>query len=247
MRSIRNALLVGVLLLVGSLPALGQQRPLIRFANEHWLAFVLFDRLELEPASAGQPLAWDMDGWVGKVYDRLWVRSEGDLRTDRREGEMEFQVLYSRLIAPYWDAQIGTRMELALAEGEVRRRFHLAVGLEGLAPYWFEMEPQVFISQDGDISASLLASHDVFITQRLILQGQLEALAALQEVPEWGVGRGLNMVDTSFRLRYEIRREFAPYVGFRWQRLFGGTADIAQNEGEAISQTGLVFGIRVWY
>lgn len=236
-----------MLLLVGGLPALGQQRPLIRFANEHWLTFILFDRLEMEPASAGNPLAWDMDGWAGKVYDRLWVRSEGELRTDRREGDVEFQALYSRLIAPYWDAQVGARVELALAEGEVRRRVHLAVGLEGLAPYWFELEPQLSVSQDGDISASLLASHDVFITQRLILQGQLETLAALQEVPEWGVGSGLNFVDASLRLRYEIRREFAPYVGFRWQRFLGPTADLVRDEGEPVSLSRLVFGLRVWY
>ncbi len=248
MRSIRKGYVLGlVFLLLGTVQAWGQSKPLIRFANEHWLTFILFDQLEMGPSFEGRPLAWNMDSWAGKVYNRIWIRSEGELRTDRREGEMEFQALYSRLISPYWDAQIGARMDVAFNETETRQRFHLAVGFEGLAPYWFELEPTLFLSQNGEISASLVASYDVFITQRLILQPELETFVAVQEVPDWGIGKGLNWVTLSWRLRYEIRREFAPYIGYQWHRFMGQTADLVQQEGESIRTSGFVFGIRVWY
>ncbi len=247
MKSIPKLLLIGLVLLTGVLRAQGQSKPLIRFANEHWITYVLFDLLEVQPSLEGRPLTWDMDGWAGKMYDRIWIRSEGDLQTGAKEGEVEFQALYSRVVAPYWDAQIGARVDLAFDRETTRRRFHLAIGMEGLAPYWFEVEPTLFISQDGDISATLVTSHDVFITQRLIFQPRLEAMAAVQEVPEWGVGEGLNALSLSLRLRYEIRRELAPYIGFQWHRFFGQAADFAREEGAMVRSSGLVLGLRFWY
>ncbi|BBM72669.1 hypothetical protein RmaAA338_15340 [Rhodothermus marinus] len=243
---------IGVFLLLAALAVLparqlrAQAQPLVHFMNENTLAFVLFDLLETSPALDGRPLQWDMDAWVGKMYNRLWIRSEGELLTAQRGGEAEFQALYSRVVAPYWDLQVGARFEVAYGE-QTRTRAHLALGLEGLAPYWFELEPILFVSQDGDVSASLVASHDLFVTQRLILQPRLEALVAVQEVPEWGVGRGLNRVDFGLRLRFELVREFAPYIGFNWSRLYGGAADLARAEGEATRTSGFVAGVRLWY
>ncbi len=245
-RWIKLLLLIAV---VAGLPARqvrAQAEPLIRFMNEHTLAFVLFDLLETTPALDGRPLQWDMDAWVGKMYNRLWIRSEGELLTAQRGGEAEFQALYSRVVAPFWDLQFGARLDVAYGD-ETRTRAHLALGLEGLAPYWFELEPTLFVSQNGDVSASLVASYDLFVTQRLILQPRLEALAAVQEVPEWGVGRGLNRLDFGLRLRFELVREFAPYIGFNWGRLYGGAADLARVEGEATRTSGIVAGLRLWY
>ncbi len=121
------------------------------------------------------------------------------------------------------------------------------VGFEGLAPYWFEMEPAVFVSQDGDISARVTTTYDMFVTQRLIAQPRIEVNAAVQEVPEFGVGSGLNDLDLGFRLRYEIRREYAPYIGVSWQRRFAGTADLARLAGATVSDLAAVGGLRVWF
>ncbi|MDQ7041323.1 MAG: copper resistance protein B [Rhodothermus sp.] len=223
-----------------------QPRPLIHFANENTLAFFLFDLLETQPRLEGRPVQWDLDAWVGKMYNRLWIRSEGELLTNQQAGEFELQALYSRVIAPFWDLQIGVRVDVAYGE-ETRTRAHLVFGLEGLAPYWFELEPLFYLSQDGDFAASLVASHDLFVTQRLILQPRLEMLASAQQVAAWGIGRGLNRIDFGLRLRFELAREFAPYIGFNWSRLYGSTADLARAEGEAARTSGIVAGVRLWY
>lgn len=226
--------------------ARAQSQPLMELENEKVYSFVLFDILEAAPILEGGPLAWDMIGSIGKEYNRFWIKSDGDLSTSQRAGEMEFQALYSRLIAPYWEIQAGVRFDVGYAGDETNTRGQLVVGLEGLAPYWFELEPAVFISDQGDVSASLTGTYDLFVTQRLILQPRLDVTVALQEVEPWGVGSGLNSVGLGARLRYEIRREFAPYVGISWTRLTGGTADLARLEGEDANTLSLVVGVRLW-
>ncbi|GIV80374.1 MAG: hypothetical protein KatS3mg050_4768 [Litorilinea sp.] len=249
LNTIRLLALTGVLLLAAGpfRPVEAQNLPRPRFENENIYGFVLFDVFEAAPGLEGSPLAWDMFASIGKEYDRFWIKSDGDLSTSQRGGEMEFQALYSRLIAPYWELQAGARFDVAYSSEQTRRRGHLVVGLEGLAPYWFELEPALFISQDGDVSASLTGSYDLFVTQRLILQPRLDAVAAVQEVKTWGVGKGINSVGLSLRLRYELAREFAPYLGVSWSRLFGGTGDLARAEGEDTRTVGLVFGLRWWH
>jgi copper resistance protein B len=246
MHPIKAFLIITALAMGSALGLWAQDQPPIHFMNENTLAFVLFDLLETAPTQKGRPLQWDMDAWIGKMYNRLWIRGDGELLTGQRGGDVALQALYSRVIAPYWDLQFGVRFDVAYGE-ETRTRAHLALGLEGLAPYWFELEPTLFVSQQGEISASLTASHDLWLTQRLILQSRLEALAAMQEVPEWGIGRGLNRVDFGLRLRFEIMREFAPYIGFNWSRHYGGAADLARAEGEATRTSGFVAGVRLWY
>ncbi len=242
-----HTLLLLPMLVVGLVQQLrAQAQPLIHLMNENTLAFVLFDPLEIALALDGRPVQWDMDAWVGKMYNRLWIRGEGELLTTQRTGEAVFQALYSRVVAPYWDLQFGVRFDVAYGE-QTRTRSHLALGMEGLAPYWFELEPTVFVSQNGDVSASLETSYDLFITQRLVLQPRLEALAALQKVPAWGVGRGLNHVDFGLRLRFELVREFAPYIGFQWSRFYNSAAEMARAEGEAARTSGVVAGVRLWY
>ncbi len=132
-------------------------------------------------------------------------------------------------------------------EGEEHVRVQAVIGLQGLAPYWFELEPSVFVSQDGDVSARLTATYDMFVTQRLIAEPRIEANAALQDVPDFGVGSGLNDLELGFRLRYELRREYAPYLGVNWVRRFAGAADLARQAGEAVSDVSLVGGIRAWF
>ena len=122
----------------------------------------------------------------------------------------------------------------------------LGLGIQGLAPYWFEVEPTVYLSQDGDLSAELVAAYELLFTQRLILEPEVEVGLALQEVPEWGVGSGLNDVTAGLRLRYEISRQFAPYVGLSWMNRFGEAAELAEAEGEESSDLFFVVGTRMW-
>ena len=242
----RFAVAAWVVALLGGLPALSVGQ-LIEFDDEKVFGYALFDILEVAPNVDGRPVDWDFAGWIGKNYTRIWFKSDGNLYNGQeRSGEMEFQALYSRLIAPYWELQAGVRADVADGSGDSRNRTHLVLGVEGLAPYWFEIEPAVFISQDGDLSASLAATYDLFMTQRIIVQPRLDIAAAAQEVPDWGVGSGLNGFGLGLRIRYEIRREFAPYVGVRWTRRTGGSADLARLTGEDTEMVGLVAGLRLW-
>ncbi len=209
--------------------------------------FVLFDQLEYRRTGDANPVGWDLLGWVGGDFTRLWIKSEGEQATVGGGGEVEVQALYGRLVAPYWDLQIGARVDVRYGGGTARARVLAVVGLEGLAPYWFEMEPAVFVSQDGHVSARLTTSYDMFVTQRLIVQPRVEVNAAVQEVPDFGVGQGLNDVNLGIRVRYELRREYAPYVGLEWVRRFAGTADLARQGGESVSDVAVVGGFRVWF
>lgn len=209
--------------------------------------FLLFDQLELASVSGAQPVVWDVEGWWGGDYNRIWLKLEGKRATRGGDGDIEVQGLYSRLIAPYWDFQAGVRYDRKLGPGPGLSRAHLVLGLQGLAPYWFELEPALFISQDGDVSARVTASYDMLLTQRLILQPWVEINLAVQTVKEWGVGSGLSDISVELRLRYELRREFAPYLGVSWFQRVGRTADLARNEGKRVVELAVLGGFRIWF
>ncbi len=210
-------------------------------------SLVLFDLLEYQHTGARNLVTWDMLWWIGGDFTRLWIKSDGEQSTTDGGGHVEVQALFSRLIAPFWELQAGLRLDSRYGSGTDHTRVLAVVGLEGLAPYWFAMEPAVFVSQDGDISARVTTTHDMFVTQRLIAQPRIEVNAAVQEVPEYGVGSGLNDMELGFRLRYEIRREYAPYVGVSWLRRFAGTAGLARLAGDAVSDVAVLGGLRVWF
>ena len=209
--------------------------------------FVLFDQLEQRDIRGAHPVAWDMIGWVGGDFNRFWFKSSGAHATRGGGAEAELEALYGRLVAPFWDLQIGARVDTRVDDGARRTRVSAIAALEGLAPYWFELEPSVSISDRGDISAEFKATYDLFVTQRLIAQPRIDLRAAVQEVRSFGVGSGLNDAALGLRLRYEFRRKLAPYVGINWTRSFAGTADLARAAGERTSTAALVGGIRVWF
>ncbi len=208
-------------------------------------SLILIDQLEYAAGGEGRPVTLDAIGWYGGAYDRLWFRAEGEQLTRESSGEVEGELFYGRLITSYFDALAGARVDQRWGEGGATRA-HLAVGLEGLAPGRFEVAPTLYLSQDGDVSARLEAEYQFLITQRLVATPDVELNAALQEVPEWGVGRGLNDVELGLRLRYEFRREFAPYIGFQWARRVGGSADFARAAGAGAGDGTFVAGVRVW-
>lgn len=215
--------------------------------DNHTYIFLIADRLEYNSISGADPLVWDAQGYIGKDYNKFWFKTEGEALTAEKEGEMEFQGLYSRAITPYFDLQAGLRYDVAYSGTENLSRGFAVVGLQGLAPYFFEVDGSVAISDAGDISASFEAEYDLPITQRLWGQPRLETSVAVQEVEKFGVGSGFNNVQLGFRMRYEIRREFAPYLGISWNRKLGQTANFTRLEGGQVSIFGLVGGVRLWF
>lgn len=209
--------------------------------------FLLAEELEYAPGADDRPVSYDLLGWAGGESRRLWAKAEGEHGTRYGSGHTALQLLYGQLVSPWWDAQLGVKVDAHYGAGRSNTRASLALGLQGLAPGWFEVEPALFVSQDGDVSASLGASYDLLFTQRLVLQPSLETSVALQEVPEFGVGAGLNEVALGLRMRYEIRRELAPYVGATWTNRFGGTADFARTAGAPVRDLELVVGLRLWH
>lgn len=239
-------LVVALLTLAGPVDA--QQPPELELPHMEWgtTAFLLIDQLEVAPTADDRPVALDAAGWWGGAYNRAWFRLEGEQLTTESIGEVEGQLLYGRTVAPFWDALVGVRVDRRWGNG-ADTRAHFAVGLEGLAPYWFELAPTLFVSQDGDLSARLEAEYELLLTQRAVLTPELELNAALTDVPEWEIGAGLNDYELGLRLRYEIRRELAPYAGWVWARRLGKTADIARDAGGEIGESGFVAGLRMWF
>lgn len=209
--------------------------------------YVSFDELEYLPGGAAEPIEYDAQMWIGGDYDRLWLKAQGEQSTLETEGHFEGQALFSRAVSTFWNAQAGLRIDHRYGPGPNDTRGLMAVGMGGLAPYWFEVESFFFVSQDGDVSARLEASYDLFFKQRLALEPELELNAAVQDVPAFGVGSGLNDLELGARVRYEIIRELAPYVGISWTRRFGSTADMARLDGREVSDANFVAGLRWWY
>lgn len=212
--------------------------------------FLLFELLEYRANSAGpDTFEWDLVGWIGGDYHRLWIKTEGALELSRgNRGDTDLQLLYGRLIAPFWDLQLGVRGRQNLGAGfDGNSRSYAVLGLQGLAPYLFEIEPALYLSDSGELSAQLTASFDLLLTQRLVLQPRFEGSWSLQGDERFGSGEGFNDIELGVRLRYEITREFAPYVGFSWTRKFGETARIARGEGEPADVVSFVAGFRIWF
>lgn len=204
---------------------------------------LMIDRLEYRALKGGDGYHWEGEGWIGGDINRLAIKSEGEGDVRGALENAEVQALYSRAIDPWWNLVAGVRHDIRPDP----QRTYATIGIEGLAPYWFEVEGQAFLSTRGDVHLRLEGSYDQRLTQRLILQPAAEVNVALQDVPELGIGSGLSSVEMGLRLRYEFAREFAPYVGVNWERSFGDTARFARAAGDGASATSLVMGIRFWF
>ena len=210
--------------------------------------FFLADILEVQPDGDDSEARWDIESYYGGDFNRIWFKSEGEKSvTTKDDYHMDAQLLYGRFFAKYYDFQIGVRGETTDFVGRNRTRAHAVIGVEGVIPYQFAIEPLLFISQEGDVSARFTATRDLLLTQRLILQGRLETAVAIQDVEEFGIGSGVNNVELGVRLRYEVRREFAPYIGVSWSRSVSETEDLIRSRGEDPSELRFVAGVRLWY
>ncbi len=206
------------------------------------LLTVILDQIETRDAGGDNTLSWVGQGWLGKDLHKIWFKTDGE-RTGGSTDEAELQFLYSKAIARYWDFQLGVRHDFEPSPS----RSWAAIGFKGLAPYFFDMDAAAFIGESGRVALRFEAEYELLFTQRLILTPDIEVNLYGQNDPDVGIGAGLSDLEAGLRLRYEIDRQFAPYIGVNWSRLFGNTADFARIAGEKSSETQLVIGFRAWF
>jgi copper resistance protein B len=205
-------------------------------------AHAIFNQLEGRWNGSNTEFRWDGQGWAGTDYDKLWIKSEGTLSNGvLDDGQQQF--LYSRAVTTYFDVQGGLRSDI---DSRPTRNW-AAFGIQGLAPYFFDLEITGFVSVEGHLAAKLEASYDLLLTQRLILQPQIELNLYSKADPARLVGAGFSDIDTGLRLRYEFDRKFAPYIGVVYQGKFGQTANFARQAGESTGNVRFAFGVRIWF
>ena len=204
---------------------------------------VLIDQLEARIQNGRDGYAWDGQAWYGGATDRLWIKTEGEGEFGRSPERAEVQALWSRALDPWFNLQAGVRYDFRPDP----ERGYLVLGIQGLAPYWFEVEGALFLSERGDLSARFEGEYDLRITQRLILQPRLELDLAAQNDRATRIGSGLSSAEAGLRLRYEIVPEVAPYLGVQYGRAFGNTADFRRAAGEEVGGWSLLLGVRAWF
>lgn len=201
---------------------------------------LMFDQLEWRGSSGDSMFAWDAAAWYGNDYDKLWFKSEGDAADGDVRSRNE--LLWNRIVSRWWSLQLGGRVDAGVGPP----RFWAAAGVEGLAPYSFDIAATVYVGDAGRTALRLEASHDLLITQRLVIQPRGELQAYGRNDAERGIGSGVSELRLGLRLRYELRREFAPYVGIEWQREWGATADYTRAAGADADELQVVAGLRAW-
>lgn len=203
---------------------------------------ILFEKLEYGAGEGEEGVKFDGNLWYGSDFNKLWIKADGG-RADGDNTAMRTEILWSHAITPYWDSQLGLRRDTW--EGSARS--WAVLGVQGLAPYWFDVEAAFYIGEDGRTAFRAEADYDLLLTQRLILQPNAELQVYGKDDEDRGIGSGLSEAELGLRLRYEIKREFAPYLGISWSRKFGDTRDYARAEGEEEEEAQLLLGVRFWY
>jgi len=205
------------------------------------LSKVMISLGELQIRDGENGYCWEGEAWVGGDINRFVVKTEGEGAGKLESAEV--QALYSRAVSPYFDLQAGVRQDFQSGP----KRTYATVGFEGVAPYWFETSGALFLSSKGELFGRLEGTYDLRLTQRWILQPRVEANLSGQDIPELALGSGVANIELGLRLRYEIKREFAPYIGVSFDRKFGGTADYARALGKDDQATSFVIGLRAWF
>lgn len=197
---------------------------------------------EIRQADGANPIAWNIDAWIGKDLNKLWIKSEIEI-VDGETEESELQLLYSKAIDPFWDIQYGVKKDFKPAPS----RTWGVVALKGVAPYLFEVDASIFVGGSGRTAVRLDVEYEYMFSQKLILSPELEMNIFGKDDEATGTGKGLANIGAGLRLRYELNREFSPYIGFNWGKKYGNTAKFASNEGEDIEDAQLVTGARFWF
>lgn len=203
---------------------------------------VMIDQLEKRITDGDDPVVLEGTLWIGKDLNKFVIKADVEQVNGETE-ELELQALYSRAVAPFWDFQIGVRQD----QKPKPSRDWLAIGFQGLAPYWYEIDTALFIGESGQVGLRFEAEYEWMITQRLVLSPEVEINLHSKDDNATGTGSGLSDTQVGLRLRYEIKREFAPYIGINWNKKYGNTATFAKNDGEKVDDTQIVVGIRAWF
>jgi len=229
-----GSLIASSLFISSNATAAGGDDPLI--------GMLVIDQFEVRAGDGEDPFVWEAQGWLGKDLNKFWFKTDGEVADGETEGA-EIQALYSRGVTPFWDAQIGWRRDI---RPEPTRDW-LVLGFQGLAPYQYEIDTALFIGKDSRVSARFEAEYEFLITQRWILTPNIELNVFTKDDPELRVGSGISDMELGLRLRYEIRREFAPYIGINFANFYGDTADYRKADGRDDSDFRIVAGIRSWF
>lgn len=201
------------------------------------------DRLEVQRTDGRQNYLWDIQGWYGGDFNRITVKSEGVGREGQSPEDAEVQLLYSRLVAPFWEFQAGIRYDIRPRP----QTTHAVIGFQGIVPYQFEADMSLFLSENGRLSFSGEFEYDLLLTQKLILQPRFAVAGAVNKDTDSGLQRGLTSTELDLRLRYEFVRQFGPYIGMSWTQLYGATAGDAERDGGKPSNVAVVAGLRLWF
>ena len=204
---------------------------------------IFIDELEAAWDEEDEGYAWDAQGWYGGDLHRFWWKSEGEGDFESEIEYAELQLLYSRAITPYFDVQAGVRQSYR-PEGD---RTDFVLGVQGLAPYWFEVSAEAFVSDESEFTARAQAEYDLRLTQHLIFQPSAEINLSAADIPEFHIASGITAIELGARLRYEVRRDFAPYVGVEWESAVGETRDLLESSAEEAEATRLVVGLRAFF
>lgn len=203
---------------------------------------VMIDQLETRITNGSNPTVLEAQAWIGKDLNKFWIKADVE-RVDGETEEAELQFLYSKAIAPYWDFQIGWRHD----EQPTPRQDWLAIGFQGIAPYFYEIDTAAFIAEDGQVNLRLKAEYEMMFTQKLVLTPEVTFDFHAKDDASRDIGSGLSSSEIGLRLRYEVTREFAPYVGVNWTNKYGKTGDFAAAAGEDENDTQFVVGVRSWF
>ena len=218
----------------------GKQR--LRLADEKSFGSVLFDNLEAVRSGGKNSGAYDVLARFGRDYDKLVIKAEGEVAGGQVQ-DARTEALWSHAVATFWDAQLGVRQDSGIGPD----RTWLAFGVQGLAPYWFEVDATAYVGNRGRTALRLGAEYELLVTQRLIVQPRVEANLYGKSDTARDIGKGLSDLTAGIRVRYEFSRQFAPYVGVEWAHRFGETADLARSAGEPTRSTRYVAGVRLWF
>ncbi|MBS0639083.1 MAG: copper resistance protein B [Proteobacteria bacterium] len=203
----------------------------------------ILDQAEGRIGGGQNAFRWEGQAWIGTDYNKLWLKSEGFALGKGGVDDGRLEVLYSRAVSTYLDVQAGVRTDLDSGTG----RTWAALGVQGLAPLFFDYEITGYLSDQGHAALRVALSYDLLITQRLILQPEVEMNVYSKADPGRHIGAGLSDIDAGLRLRYEISRKFAPYIGVAYAGRIGQSARLAGQQGDPAAAVQFVFGIRSWF
>jgi copper resistance protein B len=225
------------------MPDVSEERmiELMQMEDDAPYGMILLDQFEWREIDGEDAQAWELQTFYGTDYNKLWFETEGERVQGDESGRAE--LLWDRIISPWWSIQSGVRQDFS----EGPSRTWAAIGLQGLAPYFFEIDAAVYVGEQGRTAARFSADYDMLITQRWVLQPEIEFELYGKDDPANALGSGLADAELGLRLRYEVRREFAPYIGIHWERKFGRTADLAREAREDLDEVSFVAGLRAWF